>query len=60
MFASCAFMEEGECGCSIPLDLDHERASLFMLFFFLFFLKIHGSITPIGALDYGEMRTANI
>ncbi len=28
-------MEEGECGCSIPLDLDHERASLSMLFFFV-------------------------
>jgi len=35
MFASCAFMEEGKCGSFIPLDLDHECASLSMLFFFI-------------------------
>ncbi len=28
-------MEEGKCGRSIPFDLDHECASLSMLFFFI-------------------------
>ncbi len=27
------------------------------LFWFLFFMKIHGSMTPIGVLDYEKMKS---
>jgi hypothetical protein len=35
MFAGCAFMEEGEGGCSVSLDLVCELASSYMLVFVL-------------------------
>jgi hypothetical protein len=36
LFVLCvSFMEEGKCGHSIVLDLDHEHASLSMLFVFV-------------------------
>jgi len=56
MFVICGFMEERECGWFVPFNLDHKCVSLSMLVF-LFFMKIHGSMTPIGALDYGKMRS---
>ncbi len=33
MFVGCAFMEEKECGCFVPFNLDHKCMSLFMLVF---------------------------
>jgi hypothetical protein len=33
MFASCAFMEEGECVHFVPLDLNHEHTSISILVF---------------------------
>jgi hypothetical protein len=59
MFASCAFMKEGKCGHFIPLDLDHEHASL-LCCFKKKFMKTCWSMIPIGALDYEEMRIVNI
>jgi len=40
----------------VRFNLNHKCVSLSMLVF-LFFMKTHGSMTIIGALDYGKMRS---
>jgi hypothetical protein len=54
-FLGSAFMEKGECRHSIPLDLKGELAHLSVLVFF--FMKTSGNLVPIGALNFGRMRS---
>ncbi len=53
MFASCAFMEERECGCLVSPDLKDELVRFVILV--LFFMMSCGMKVPIGELDCQRM-----